>query len=100
MAIGVSKIASIAAIESILRRLNHLRPGFASSGHDLIDLCPIRNIMLKRESGWRHRLLGEPCVMRDSVLRPDRQLQPVGEVEKGNGTMGKFPTDDACSGKA
>ncbi|MDR6511562.1 hypothetical protein J2792_002434 [Novosphingobium capsulatum] len=68
--------------------------------HDLIDFTTMQDVMSDREGCRRDRLLGQSGIVDNIVLRPDRELQPAGKLEKRNGAVFERATHDAFGRKA
>jgi len=98
--IGISKVTGIATIECRLRVSDDFGTSPTRRLNDLIDLATIQNIVSYCEGSRGYRLLRQPRVVGNIILRPDRELQTAGQVEERNSAVFKFATDDAFGGEA
>jgi len=100
VAVGVAEIAGIAAVEGVGGGLDDGGAGGFGLGHHPVDRVAAGDIVAEREAGGAARGDGEPGVMGEVGLFPEREPEPAGKVEKGHSAMLELGADDAPGRKS
>ena len=93
--VRVLEVARVSALESLLGFLDDACAGFRGLRHDRIDLLLACHVVAEREFRRAGGRSGEATVMGEIVASPDRELEPVLQLEEGNRPVLELSADDA-----
>ncbi len=100
MPVGIAEIPRIAAIKGVIRRLDDVRTRVPRGIDRVVDLTAGNDVVADGERRRTDGVLGKPGIGADIILRPDRQFQPAGQLEKRDGAVLELASDDALGRKA
>src|SRR5690606_16918078 len=93
--VRILEVARVSAPERLVGRLEDQRPRGFCLLHHAVDFIGGRDVVTQRQLGRARVGDGKPRIVCDTGPGPERDLQPVLEVEEHDGTMLVLRSDDA-----